>query len=191
MANLLMLPEPQLTAEIERSLDELAEHRMLSPARRAGYELPSVGVTGLPQHEVRAQTEWGNWLFVDHLEDPTAKEFKNKIPVPDDQKDRLFELRRHGVRPQLAWLIHQLPDSYKESDPLPQLVPPPRELREKDEQLRLTIINTINMFFKGMAKTVEKVADAAVNLDPIVLGGVQHPDLPIVKWCLLAQWEWK
>jgi hypothetical protein len=199
MANLpIMLPEQQLTADIERSLDELAEHRMLSPARRAGYELLSVGVTGLPEHEVKVQTQWGTWLFVNHLEDPTAKEYKNEIPVPDDQKDRLFELSRHGVKPDLAWIAHQLPDSYKDGDPL---VPPPRELREKDERLKLRLIRTMRIYLKGVFTILAGVAAApltvvggvvaGVGLDPIILGGVKHPELPIVKWCVLAQWEWE
>lgn len=28
------------------------------------------------------------------------------------------------------------------------------------------------------------------GLDPIVLGGVQHPALPVVNWTVLAQWNW-
>jgi hypothetical protein len=196
------LPAPSLTSDVERSLVELAEDRMISPARRAGYELRLVGATVLPQQETITQTQWGKWLFVSHLADPTAKEYKGKIPVPeDDVLPRLIELDRYGVRPQLLWLGHQLHEDYKEGDPLPQLVPPPRELREKDERLKLWLASAAELLFKGAALTLAAAAAAPMalaagtvagaGLDPIIFGGVKHPKLPVVEWCALAQWEWE
>lgn len=195
------LPAPLPDRDVERTLMALAEHRMLSPARKAGYELRLVGATVLPQRQTIAKTQWGTWLFVDHADDPTAKQYDGKIPMPEEQIARLAELDRLGVRPQLVWIGHQLPDGYVESEPLPKLVPVPRDLREKDERLKLRLTRATDLFVKGVATTltVAALAPSAVavgavgiaGLDPIVLGGVKHPGLPFVEWCVLAQWDWE
>jgi hypothetical protein len=187
MSEVSLLPAPQLDAEIERTLTELTEHRMLTPARRAGYELQLVGATVLPQRQTISRTQWGTWLFVDHTEDPTAEEYGGQVPIPTDQLAHLSMLDQHGVQPDLAWIIHQLPATYKDGDPLPQLVPAPRHLREKDERLSLWLAKIIKRV-KGAAKNL---AEAGAGLDPVVLGGVKHPELPVVQWCVLAQWEWE
>lgn len=196
-----LLPDPDLSAENRHRMVELAEHRMLSPARRAGYELRLAGATVLPQRQTIAKTEWGTWMFVDHVDDPTAKGYDDKIPIPSEQIARLAELSKLGVRPDEAWILHELPKTYQIGDPLPQLVPPPRELREKDERLQLRLAAAAKMLFTGMAATLTAAATAPLavvgaaaglaGLDPVILGGVRHPELPIVQWCVLAQWEWE
>lgn len=194
-----LLPAPRLPAAIEPRLVELAEQTMLSPARQAGYELRLVGATVLPQCQKIERTPWGAWVFVDHLKDPTATKYtKHKIPMPVDQIARLEALKEAGVRPHVAWLAHQLPDSYRDGDPLPQLVPPPRHLREKDQRMALRLGSAMELFFKGAAALLTAAASplalglaAGAGLDPIILGGVKHPDYPVVQWVLLAQWDWE
>jgi hypothetical protein len=128
-----LLPAPRLTVDVEAKLLELTERRILSPAREAGYELHLVGATVYPQRQMIAKTQYGQWLFVDHWVDPTADK-DGKLHVPPDQQPRLLELDRL-IAPGLLFMGHQLPDSYREGDPIPQLVPAPKRLREKDERL--------------------------------------------------------
>jgi hypothetical protein len=170
---------------------------MLSPARERGYDLRLVGATVLPQKQVIARTDWGTWLFVDHVEDPTARQYRGKIPVPTDQLGRLRDLELAGVSPDLVWLGHQQPDTWQEGDPVD--VPAPKHLREKDERLTRSLTVATQLFLRGVMATVSLAAAplavvgalAGAGLDPIVLGGVRHPDAPVVQWVLLAQWEWE
>ena len=194
------LPERKFSPEVEHTLLALAERQMLSPARRAGYELRLVGATVLPQRQTIERTKWGTWLFVNHAEDPTSEEYGGRIPIPPDQLARLRELDRIGVTPKHAWIGHQLPDTYEDGAPLPRLVPDPPSLREKDERLTLGLASATSLYFKaitgflagaGTAPLLALGAAAGAGLDPIVFGGVQHPDLPVVEWCVLAQWEWE
>jgi hypothetical protein len=196
MSEVSLLPAPRLAAGVEPRLVELAERRMLSPARELGYELRLVGATVLPQWQVIARTSQGAWLFVDHVEDPTAEQYRGKIPVPAGQHARLMELYGGGVRPDLVWLGHELPATWREGDPIPRLVPPPRHLREKDQRLiqRLGVATRLLLKVVGATLSVPFAVAGAIaeaGLDPIVLGGVRHPDAPVVQWVLLAQWEWE
>jgi hypothetical protein len=200
MSEMSLLPAPRLSADVEPRLIELAEHRMLAPARRAGYELRLVGATVLPQRQVIARTEWGTWLFVDHVEDPTAQQYRGKIPVPAEHHARLTEMDRYGVSPDLIWLAHQQHEDWQEGDRV--VVPAPRHLREKDERLKVQMATGTNWFLKAAGavvvaaaalplSVVGAIAGAGVGLDPLVLGGVKHPELPVVEWVVLAQWEWE
>jgi hypothetical protein len=197
------LRAPRVSAAAVAELNELTEQKVLAPARRAGYELRLVGATVLPQRQTIEKTPWGTWLFVDHLEDPTAtRETGNRIPIPESQLARLEALRNSGVRVRHAWIGHQLPDSYREGDALPPLIPPARHLREKDERLTHRLRTWWNWLAKAAGATLTfaaaapaiaggAVASLAVGLDPIIFGGVQHPEHPVVQWVVLAQWEWE
>jgi hypothetical protein len=202
MSGTSLLPAPRLTTDLQPKLVELAERRMLSPAREVGYDLRLVGATVLPQRQVIARTQWGKWLFVSHFDDPTAKDYGGKIPIPAEQFKRLEELHRAGVRPDLVWLGHQLPDGWQEGEAVP--VPAPAHLREKDKRLTQQLSFSTRLFVKGAAGLLAGAAlaplaagaavlgaAAGAGLDPIVLGGVQHPEAPVVQWVLLAQWEWQ
>src|SRR3954447_3677910 len=83
------------TTRLDGDLRSLVERRMLSPARERGYELALVGATVLPQRQEIARTEWGTWLFVDHVEDPTA-DADGHLPVPGAELQRLHALAQAG-----------------------------------------------------------------------------------------------
>jgi hypothetical protein len=200
MSEFPLLPSPRTNKAVRASLLDLTEERVLSPARRAGYELRLVGATVLPQRQVIAQTQWGKWLFVNHAEDPTAMGYGGKIPVPAEHLDKLVRIDRAGAHLDHVWLGHQLADIWQEGDAVP--VPTPRELREKDERLQLHIARAAKLYLRGAGALVTAAAAAPLafggglaslgaGFDPIVLGGVQHPDYPVVQWVLLAQWEWE
>jgi hypothetical protein len=201
MSDLLPLPGGDASPEARRALVALAERQMLAPARLAGYELRLVGATVLPQKQTIARTQRGTWLFVNHLEDPTADQYRGRIPIPRDQMLRLATLDRYGVQPQHVWVGHELPPTWKEGDSASPSVPPPSEMREKDEHLRLRLHVLSKLYLRliggiiGGAAALPIAAGAALvggaGLDPIVFGGVQHPELPFVQWAVLAQWTWQ
>jgi hypothetical protein len=187
------LPEPDMSGGVARTLSTLAEERLLEPAREAGYELALLGATVLPQKQTIAKTEKGTWLFVDHLEDPTAKEYGGRLPIPAEPLAYLAELDRKRVFPQLIWMGHDLGSDYKDGDPIPKLVPPPPHLRDKDERLKDRLTRASELFIAGV-RTMFVAPHAAldqIGVDPIVFGGVRHPRLPIVAWCALCAWEWE
>lgn len=198
MSQFPLLPTPRTEVAVRSTLLDLTEQRVLTPARRAGYELSLLGATVLPQKQVIAQTQTGKWLLVSHFEDPTARAYKGKIPVPAEQLDKLVQIDTAGARLDHIWLGHQLPDTWRQGDAVP--VPPPRELREKDERLKLTLAKAMNLYLKGAGALLASAAAplalgaaafAGAGLDPVILGGIQHPEYPVVQWTLLAQWEWE
>lgn len=195
-----LLPAPRLDSGIEPLLVERASERMLEPAKRAGYELALLGATVLPQQEVICRTENGTWLLVDHYKDPTRRQYKGRIPIPEAEHSLLTILRDAGVRPDIAWVGHQLPETWTEGDRLDRLVPPPAHLREKDARLVQRLRAGAKLVLQVMGATVAVAGAAAmaplaalgtIGLDPVILGGVRHPTEPVVEWVLLAQWEWQ
>jgi hypothetical protein len=86
-----------VSTEVQRTLFEQVQARVLEPGRRAGYELQLLGGTVLPQRQVIATTDHGKWLFVDHVDDPTAQRYKGKIPIPRDRHTKLVNLDQHYV----------------------------------------------------------------------------------------------
>ncbi len=188
-----LLPAPRMSAEVQRGLSNLVDERMVIPAREAGYELALVGATVLPTEQTIAKTDRGTWLFVDHVDDPTSREYRGRLPIPAEPLAHLAELHRAGVRPQFAWIGHELPTGYKEGEPVPRLVPPPRQLREKDERLTLRLGSIAKVWATTLAGLVVAPAAAlgAIGTDPIIFGGVRHPDQPVVAWCVLCSWDWE
>ena len=197
-----LLPAPHVSVPVARTMNELAEHRMLAPARSAGIELQFLGITHPPVHEQEHKLPSGIWKFVDHVNDPTAREFGGKIPIPQAKIAELVQLRDACVCPQHLWIVHQMPHGYQPGEPTPQLVPVPRELREKDERLQVGLTAATRLFVKGAAVTLAAAAapgaailsagaGALVGLDPVILGGVEHPTLPLFAWCAPAQWDWE
>jgi hypothetical protein len=179
-------PAPGLDPEVRAYLATLTRQRILEPAENAGFGLPLFGASVLPQEQTICRTSHGTWLFVDNRDDPTAAEYDGKIPVPAVQDERLRALARAGVRPDHLWLAHQLPADWDRTK-LPRLVPAPAPLRQRDEQL----LEQVRGFFSGLGQMALGLgAVLGAGLDPLVLGGVQHPSLPVVDWVVLAQWSW-
>jgi hypothetical protein len=191
--------EPQAASTaVSRVVVDLAEHRMLAPARRAGVELQFLGTSPPPVHEEEHKLASGIWKFVNHVDDLTAREFGGQIPIPLEQIATLKRLHEVGVRPQHIWLAHQMPPDFRSGDPIPRLVPAPRELRETDERLTLRLAAVTRLFLKGAGIVLAAaatpgiaVAAAGAGLDPVILGGVEHPEQPLFGWCVLTQWEWE
>lgn len=194
MADDLIFPPSDSSSDlVVRATMELVEQRLALPARRVGYELRAIGPSAVPERSGPVWTPAGPWWLNSHLNDPTAEEFKGKIPVPPEQIARLQKLNEAGVRPDHLWLAHELPSGYKGGDPLPQLVPPPKHLREKDERLTVVLKRAAKALGMVAGTTLAIAASpiALIGADPIILGGVEHPTEPIVGWCILCQWNWE
>ena len=198
MSDLTLLPVPPHRADLKLRLRDRAERQVLSPARERGYELRLLGATVLPQQQTIVRSPHGTWMFVDHVEDPTALEYDGKIPIPAVEHAKLTDLHQAGVRPDLVWLAHELPSTYRDEDPLPQLVPVPAHLREKDQRLVQWLTTGTKLWLGAAAglgalalSPLAIAAAAGAGFDPLVLGGVRDPELPVVQWVLLAQWDWE
>jgi hypothetical protein len=170
-------------------LAEEAERRILSPARTAGFDLRPAGITGPPRQGEIVTGPWGKFGLTDHLRDPAMND--GQLPIPPDQIVRLRELDR-VIHSDLLWLAHGLPADWQPGQPLPPLVPTPRRLREADAR-RVELWAKVFKWIGTSAKAVGRAAGsvAAVGLDPVVLGGIQHPHAPAVYWVVLAQWDWE
>lgn len=184
-------PARRLMAETDR--------RMLVPARRIGCDLQPLGVSRLPAARINETryTETGPWKIVDYRDDPTRDDGDMLIPV--DVLSRLEELDRANVRPQFLVVGHQLPPDWHEGQPIPP-VPSPRHLREKDQLLTQRLEFGSKLLFGALGGLLVVAMSplalgaavvAGAGLDPIFLGGVKHPELPLVEWCCICGWEWE
>lgn len=171
---------------------------MLEPARAAGIELTTVDPTAVPSSQQVCWTDFEAWLFTEFSDDPAARANGGKLPIPLRIHERLSTLADAGVDPDLVWLAHQLPETWLDGDPIPDLVPPPPHLHRIDELLLTPVrgikklAGLISVGVREIPLGVAAFIDGATSgLDPVVLGGVMHPTLPIVQWAVLAQWTWE
>jgi hypothetical protein len=194
------LPPSNLDPAPIRTLTKRADVRLLAPACEAGYELSLLGTTVLPQRQVIRRTQQGTWLLTDYRQDATAALYGGRIPIPAESHARLTELAAAGVAPDHVWLAHQLPGDWQPGQPVDALVPDPKHLRQRDQRLIRGLQAASRtaaqvLAVGGLALGTMALAPLAmlggVGLDPVVLGGVQHPTLPLVVWVELARWEWQ
>jgi hypothetical protein len=177
------------------------ERRMLLPARRVGCSLVPIGVSRLPDHRInetiRADTGTA-WHLVDWREDPARDVVNGKNLAPPELIPWLHTLDEAKVRPQLLIAAHEQHPDWKEGDPYTP-VPAPRHLQEKDERLRVQLgfVNKLLLVAVGGLLAVAAApvvlagaAIASVGLDPVLFGGVKHPELPLVEWVYICSWEW-
>jgi hypothetical protein len=191
------VPAPILESDAKSVLADLLLSRVLEPARSVGLELVPTAPTVLPVRREVCWTDSGAWLLVDPWNDPTSRNEDRKIPIPRDAHTRLSTLADAGVEPDLIWLGHQLPSTWKDGDPIPDLVPVPAHLRRIDEMLLAPVhaakelADSIEIAGRGLPGAVAAIAEVVeFELDPVVLGGVTHPALPVVQWAVLAAWTW-
>jgi hypothetical protein len=189
-----ILPAPTLQADARSVLADLVLRRMLEPASAGGLELTTTEPTLVPSQTEVCWTASGAWLLVAPSQDPTSRNRDRRIPVPMAEEMRLALLEVAGVEPDLVWLAHQLPATWAEGEAIPDLVPAPPRLRHIDEMLLGPVRGAKKLAslikIAGRSLPAGLTAIAEVGLDPVVLGGVVHPSLPVVQWAILAEWTW-
>lgn len=187
--------EPAVRSELE----ELLRVQVLEPAATIDRHLPVFGITHpLTEPELVRSEEFGTWFFVNGFEDPTIETFGAQ-PIPAKIRQELRDLANTGLPLNRIWVAHQVPDDWPEEAPLPQLVPDQPRIRRADESL----IKFSDAFAQGLGLLAGAVAvglaagaavavagAATVGLDPLILGGIDHPTQPATIWVVLAQWEW-
>ena len=198
-----LLPEERHAYALD--LEEPVRRLLLDPARSIGRDdVELVGITEIPRHPIVRQTENGMWFFAaDYLADPGLAR-DGGIAIPRKELARLAALREAGVRPDLIWIAHELPAGWNPELPLPALVPDPPLMRDLDSGLERFVVATTSASVQvargiaiglalgvGLAVGVAAGSVALVGLDPVVLGGVRHPDRPVVAWANLAEWVWE
>lgn len=202
----LLLREPTtLEPRIREELEALVGRRIIGPAREIGYDdLPRRGFSEPLLDENWWQRPNGDWLLATpRALDPVVEQWGGQMPAPPEVCEKLTALQRSGLSCEHVAVIHELPPGVKPGDPIPQLVPTARPavsdahaLAWSRAGLDLTLQAVRGTALLGAGAVAGGLAlGAAVpalagDLDPILLGGVEHPDAPVVAWVELARWAW-
>lgn len=209
MTDLLVdLPRPQqeLDELVRGELEALVGRRIIGPAKAIRYDLPERGCSEPLVGETWWQRPGGDWvLATPRALDPAAAQWGGNMPAPPKVCERIAKLHRHGVTCDHVAVAHELPAGVGPGDPLPDLVPrsapSPRDqqaIAVSQAGLDLTVKAVRGVAVLAGAAAVGGVAVAtagvaalgAVELDPILLGGIEHPEVPAVAWVELARWAW-
>ena len=197
MSQATLLPRSGATAPAVRTeLDELLRVRVQERAATIGRDLPVFGITKRVTEPERVRSELGSWYFVNGFADPTIRTFGGQ-PIPESIQRELRALANTGLQLDRIWVAHELPPDWPDDAPLPQLVPDQPGIRRTDESLmkfanafaRMTVLVAKGIAV-GTAGLVVGAASVTAGLDPLVLGGVDHPTEPATIWVVLARWDW-
>ncbi len=183
---------------VRGALEELLRVRVQERAATIGRDLPIFGITKQVTEPERVRSEFGTWYFVNGFTDPTIKTFGGQ-PIPEQIQEELRALANTGLQLDRIWVAHELPRDWPDDAPLPQLVPDQPRIRRADEFL----VKFADAFARGTAAVakgtalavagtglVVGAAFATAGLDPLVLGGVDHPTESATIWAVLARWDW-
>ncbi len=194
LATLDRLQSPERDAAHAAALATL-ERRVLGPARAAGADLECFGVTRTPgpSEELRIVMDGRgvHWVVAPPDRDPTRE--RGLIPVPQVQLHRLQTLRSAGVELDYVYVAHELPETWRPGEPIPQLVPPPPRIAASER----VVARTANITLRALKASAVGVATALAAplsfaaLDPMVIGGVLSDNSDSVAWAILASWTWR
>lgn len=185
------------------------EERLLLPARRAGYDLSVIGTSQEPDDDLYWQAPSGNWwLITDHRSDPTAALYGGVV-VPEAERAKLVALLREGFSADRTLIGHELDQSWKPGDRVPDLVPKaapklfpgapidgPRraEIAGASTQATLRLgraaMTATKALVVGAAAVGSAIGQAFSELDPIIIAGVRDPSTGAVTWVEVARWTW-
>jgi hypothetical protein len=190
-----MTTQTDIHTNVSTELEPLVEQRLLEPAVSIGIELPVIGVSDVPRQPVLAYASDRPWYFCDYIEDPTARQFGGRIPVPEAEHRRLVKLRDAGVHADLIWLAHELPPNWREGEELPDLVPShvrpvvrPGTITVGGQRRSVQIVRRLAESTVGGLRALSRSLE---NLDPVVLAGVTDSEGGHVCWAELARWWWE
>lgn len=190
-------PDLQPTPVLERQL----ERRVLAPARSIGENLPLVAITEPPPPvSILHPPQGGTWVAASYDRDPVALA-RGALHAPEAEIERLTRLHKAGVDPDVILVGHQLPGRWQPGDPVSAAYLP-AEVATVDRLLatQAAAVNAGVDFLRTLAGIgaglgaatvagVGQLADAAVLLDPFVLGGINEPKTGLVGWVFLGGWD--
>jgi hypothetical protein len=186
-------PTPALKRQLER--------RILAPARSIGEELSLVAITEPPPPvSIMHPPQGGTWIAARHDHDPVA-EARGALHAPEAEIERLTKLHEAGVAPDVILVGHQLPDRWQPGDPVPAAYLP-AEVATVDRLLAtqataagigFDFLRTLAGIGVGLgavtAAGIGRAVDAAVSLDPFLLGGIHDPKTGLIGWVFLGGWD--
>jgi hypothetical protein len=203
MSEVLTVLRPNGDALIANELAVPLERRIFTPLVEAGVPLPSTFLTDAPRPLDWRYTPRNTTLVAAHpARDPVAAAGGGLIPAPPEVRRQLAELRNYD--PDLLWVVRELPGRWEPGQEPPRMIGV--ETRRENEQLHLqaaatafTVGRTLLYVAAGVVLAAVGAPLAlgaavltiplAVGVDPIVLGGIVHPETGAVAWVPLAAWD--
>lgn len=208
----------QPNADALAVLDDLSrplEERLYGPIAEAGYSAPPPVLTKRPAPlEVRYTNRETTLTAAHWARDPILTD-QGEIGAPDKELERLHRLDNAGIKPELVWVLRELPGTWRPNTRPPEMTGV--TTRRDNEQRYLQTAATAfavgrEMLYVAAASAAAVVAGAvalgsiaiagaaagaraavtaplADGLDPIVLGGIVHPETGAVAWVPLAAWD--
>lgn len=211
-SDVLSFPLPhELDERVRQELETLVGSRIIGPAKAIGYDLSARGFSEPLTAETWWQRPGGDWvLATPRALDPAVVQSGGQMPAPPEVCGRIAELHRHGVTCDHVAVLQVLPAGVGPGDPLPDLVPKgaPALGDEQAVALSQAALDLAVQAVKGVAvlsgaavagglavgaggvAALGGLAVGVARLDPILLGGIEHPEVPAVAWAELAHWEW-
>lgn len=200
-----ILTQPGSRQEPTPVLAERLERQVFAPARSIGEELSLVAITEPPPPvSIMHPPQGGTWVAAYHDTDPVARGRGGYLHAPEDEIERLTRLFEAGVQPDVILIGHQLPDHWRQGDPVPAAYLP-GEVSTANRVLAaqagavevgLGLLRAAAKVGAGVgAATVGSAAFAGVGiaslalLDPFILGGVREPKSGLIGWAVLGGWD--
>lgn len=202
---------PSLDVRTRAELEAFVGHRIVGPAKSIGYDLPARGFSEPLTGESWWQRPDGDWLLATPRSlDPAVAQSGGTMPAPPKVCERIVELHRAGVTCDHVAVVHELPMGVGPGDALPALVPQGTPALGDEQAVALSqagldlavqavrgvavlsgaaIAGGLAVGAGGVA-VLGALTVGAARLDPILLGGVEHPEIPAVAWAELARWAW-
>lgn len=173
-------PAPTPSKELARR----TEARILAPARAAGHQLHTLGTTDRPdQPAVVVRSPTRSWWLVEELDDIGSEPHDDTVMLSSNQHSKLLALASAGVRPDVIWMAHELPEpSDEQPSPIESVTPSSDQQRGDDVWLDTGSASTPVNEISATTAALDRLA--APRSEPVILGGIVHDDL--VQWVILS-----
>lgn len=207
----LSILSTELDDRTAHELELLVGRRIIGPARAIGHDLPTRGCSAPLTGECWLQRPDGDWLLATPRSlDPAVAQAGGTMPAPPKVCERIVELHRAGVTCDHVAVVHELPMGVGPGDALPALVPQGTPALGDEQAVALSQagLDLAVQAVRGVAvlsgaaiagglavggggvAVLGALTVGAARLDPILLGGIEHPEVPAVAWVELARWAW-
>lgn len=199
-------------------LEELAEplaRRIYAPIGAAGYDAPQPILTRYPPPlEVRHSDRDTTLTAALYEHDPLITQDRGRLRAPKSERRKLKDLSAARIDPDLVVVLREIPGTWWPGEPPPRMIGLKTAETLRDHHIQHLQVGAAAFVFgrallytaaaafavvAGAAAALGAVtiagagavaaAPLAVGLDPIVLGGIVHPETGAVAWVPLAAWD--